>query len=45
LSQDQRLQIIRMGRLIQRGRRLTHKQDEQVREMIGLAHSLGYRFG
>jgi hypothetical protein len=44
LSQDQRLQIIRMGRLIQQGRRLTHKQDEQVREMIGLAHSLGYRF-
>jgi DNA-binding response OmpR family regulator len=44
LSQDQRLQIIRMGRLIQRGRRLTSRQDEQVREIIGLAQSLGYRF-
>jgi chromosome segregation ATPase len=44
LSQEQRLQIIRMGRLIQRGRRLTPKQDEQVREMIGIAQSLGYRF-
>jgi hypothetical protein len=44
LSQEQRLQIVRMGRLIQRGRRLTWKQDEQVREMLGLVHSLGYRF-
>lgn len=44
LSQDQRLQIVRMGRLIQKGRRLTRKQDEQVREMIGLVQSLGYRF-
>jgi len=44
LSQEQRLQIVRMGRLIQNGRRLTHKQDEQVREMIGLVQSLGYRF-
>jgi chromosome segregation ATPase len=44
LSQEQRLQIVRMGRLIQKGRRLTRKQDEQVREMIMLAQSLGYRF-
>ncbi len=44
LSQEQRLQIVRMGRLIQKGRRLTNKQDEQVREMITLAQSLGYRF-
>jgi DNA-binding response OmpR family regulator len=44
LSQDQRLQIIRMGRLIQKGRKLTRKQDEQVRELIGLVQSLGYRF-
>jgi chromosome segregation ATPase len=44
LSQDQRLQIVRMGRLIQKGRKLTNKQDEQVREMIVLVQSLGYRF-
>jgi len=44
LSQDQRLRIVRMGRLIQNGRRLTHKQEAQVREMIALAQSLGYRF-
>ncbi|NMB79671.1 MAG: hypothetical protein GYA23_11325 [Methanomicrobiales archaeon] len=44
LSQDQRLQIVRMGRLIQKGRRLTPRQDEQVRDMISLVQSLGYRF-
>ncbi len=44
LSQEQRLQIVRMGRLVQKGRRLTHKQDEQVREILGLVQSLGYRF-
>ena len=44
LSQEQRMQIVRMGRLIQRGRRLTHKQEEQVMEMITLAQAMGYRF-
>jgi len=44
LSQEQRMQIVRMGRLIQRGRRLTQKQEEQVREMLTLAQALGYRF-
>nr|WP_320160296.1 response regulator [uncultured Methanoregula sp.] len=44
LSQEQRMQIVRMGRLIQRGRRLTPKQEEQVLEMITLAQALGYRF-
>ncbi|MFA4877814.1 MAG: response regulator [Methanoregula sp.] len=44
LSQEQRMQIVRMGRLIQRGRRLTTKQEEQVMEMITLAQTLGYRF-
>lgn len=43
LSQEQRMQIVRMGRLIQRGRKLTHKQDEQVREMLVLVQTLGYR--
>lgn len=44
LSQEQRMQIVRMGRLIQRGRRLTQKQEEQVREMLTLAQALGYHF-
>jgi DNA-binding response OmpR family regulator len=44
LSQEQRMQIVRMGRLIQKGRRLTKKQDEQVREMIVLVQTLGYQF-
>jgi len=44
LSQEQRMQIIRMGRLVQRGRKLTRKQDEQVREMIVLVQTLGYKF-
>ncbi len=44
LSQEQRMQIVRMGRLIQHGRKLTKKQDEQVRELIVLVQTLGYRF-
>ncbi len=44
LSQQQRMQIVRMGRLIQKGRKLTQKQDEQVREMMVLVQTLGYRF-
>ena len=43
LTPEQRMQIVRMGRLIQKGRRLTRKQDEQVREMIVLVRTLGYR--
>jgi DNA-binding response OmpR family regulator len=43
LTTDQRMEIIRMGRLIQRGRKLTQKQDARVREMIELVQSLGYR--
>ena len=43
LTQDQRMQIVRMGRLIQKGRRLTKKQEEQVLEMIALVQRLGYR--
>ena len=41
LSQDQRMQIVRMGRLIQKGRRLTNKQEEQVLEMIALVRGSG----
>jgi hypothetical protein len=43
LSRDQRLQIIRMGRLIQKNRRLTREQEDQIREMISLVQALGYR--
>jgi DNA-binding response OmpR family regulator/predicted nucleic acid-binding Zn-ribbon protein len=44
LTPEQRMQIVRMGRLIQKGRKLTRRQDEQVREMIVLVQTLGYRF-
>ncbi len=37
------MQIVRMGRLIQKGRKLTNKQEEQVLEMIALVRKLGYR--
>jgi hypothetical protein len=37
------MQIVRMDRLIQKGRRLTNKQEEQVLEMIALVQRLGYR--
>jgi len=43
LTHDQRLQIVRMGRLIQKDRKLTRKQEEQVKEMIALVQVLGYR--
>ena len=43
LTHDQRLQIVRMGRLIQKDRKLTRKQEEQVKEMIVLVQALGYR--
>jgi hypothetical protein len=43
LSHDQRLQIIRMGRLIQKNRRLTREQEDQIREMIALVQALGYQ--
>jgi hypothetical protein len=43
LESDQRMQIVRMGRLIQKGRKLTKHQEEQVLEMIALVKRLGYR--
>jgi len=44
LSQEQRMQLVRMGRLIQNGRKVTKKQEEQIREMIVLVQNLGYQF-
>ena len=43
LTQDQRMQIVRMGRLIQKGRKLTRRQEEQVLEMVAIVQRLGYR--
>ncbi len=43
LSHDQRVQVLRMGRLIQKNRKLTKKQEDQVNEMIALVEALGYR--
>jgi DNA-binding response OmpR family regulator len=43
LSPDERMQIIRLGRLIQKGRKLTRRQDEQVLELVARAQRLGYR--
>jgi hypothetical protein len=43
LEPEQRMQIVRMGRLIQKGRKLTKHQEEQVLEMIVLVKRLGYR--
>ncbi len=43
LSHDQRIQVLRMGRLIQKNRKLTKKQEDQVNEMIALVEALGYR--
>ena len=43
LSRDDKLRIVRLGRLIQTGRRLRPKQEEQVAELVSLAYSLGYK--
>jgi hypothetical protein len=43
LSHDQRIQIVRMGRLMQKGRKLTKKQEDQINEMIALVQAMGYR--
>ncbi len=37
------MQIVRMGRLIQKDRKLTGKQEEQVGELIALVQALGYK--
>ncbi|HTY15679.1 MAG TPA: hypothetical protein VMC42_08235 [Methanoregulaceae archaeon] len=43
LTEDQRLKIIRMGRLIQKDRKLTKRQQDQVREILSLVRTLGYK--
>jgi hypothetical protein len=43
LSREEKLRFVRLGRLLQKGRRLTHSQDEQVAELVSLAYSMGYK--
>jgi DNA-binding response OmpR family regulator len=45
LSEAQRGRIIRMGRLIQKDRKLTKSQQQQVSEILALVQTLGYRPG
>jgi chromosome segregation ATPase len=43
LSHDERIRIVKLGRLIQKGRRLTGRQEAQLAELMLLAHAKGYR--
>ena len=43
LSHDQRLKILRMGRLIQKDQKLTKKQQDLVREILSVTNALGYQ--
>ena len=43
LSREEKLRFVRLGRLLQKGRRLTHSQDAQVAELVSLAYSMGYK--
>lgn len=43
LSREEKLRFVRLGRLLQKGRRLTHSQDAQVAELVTLAYSMGYK--
>jgi DNA-binding response OmpR family regulator len=43
LSHEDRLRIVRLGRLIQKGRRLTRRQEAQLTELVTLARSMGYQ--
>jgi len=43
LSREDRIRIVKLGRLIQQGRRLTSRQEEQLAGLVALAGALGYR--
>ncbi len=43
LSHEDRIRIVKLGRLIQKGRLLTHRQESQLAELVTLAHAKGYR--
>ncbi|MDD1701364.1 MAG: hypothetical protein LUQ31_00100, partial [Methanoregula sp.] len=42
LTREQRIRIFKFGRLIQKGKRLTGRQEEQLSELLTLAHAKGY---
>jgi DNA-binding response OmpR family regulator len=42
LPEDERLKIVRMGRLVRKDGKLGKKQQEQVREILSSAYALGY---
>jgi DNA-binding response OmpR family regulator/predicted nucleic acid-binding Zn-ribbon protein len=43
LSREDRIRIVKLGRLIQQGRRLTPRQEEQLAGLVALAGAMGYR--
>ena len=43
LSHDERIRIVKLGRLIQKGRVLTRRQEAQLAELMLLARTKGYR--
>jgi len=43
LKREDRIRIVKLGRLIQRGRRLTRKQEDQLAGLVALAEAMGYR--
>ena len=45
LSREEKLRFVRLGRLIQNGRNLNPRQEDQVSELVALAHSMGYKPG
>ncbi|MGA2161153.1 MAG: response regulator [Methanoregula sp.] len=42
LAHEDRIRIVKLGRLIQKGRRLTRRQEEQLAELVALARAMGY---
>ncbi|MFZ1128842.1 MAG: response regulator [Methanoregula sp.] len=43
LSHEDRIRIVKLGRLIQKGRRLTGRQEAQLAELVALARAMGYQ--
>ncbi|MEN6396347.1 MAG: hypothetical protein ABFC78_07685, partial [Methanoregula sp.] len=43
LSRADRIRIVKLGRLLQQGRRMTGRQEAQLEELVTLAHARGYR--
>jgi len=43
LSRADRMRIVKLGRLLQQGRRMTGRQEAQLEELVTLAYARGYR--